>query len=599
MLAGLTGSVLGVVRATQAEYACLTFFSRGNNFGGYLTDVQRGIIAPDPRVSSDQTPQRGAISPDGAHMAYLSGSGAGRYALYLANSDRSFGPPLCNDANSCYRPAGPGQPINSSLTSESGLAWSPDSSRVGYIWVDADGTLMAATARRDGVQSPPTHISASRGNVLQLHGWAADGQHIAFSLFDGNYGKLYLWNPDVPRITAVNVSRKGDAPYLAYTSAPHGNSVGLITNEPTPWLMLISPDKPKVSGYALLPLFNWNPVWSPDGRYVALQYLDPPYWRLDMYGVDGTVYRDVGGVEVSDDLPRRDGQPPLYWSADSRALAYARIDGPEHFKLRLFRLDTGRTRTVLDDLSDVPLPTPDGSRLIVTRRVGAKFVIGSYDLASEQFMPLVERSTPTRWLRWLPRMPRPTLIYAGGENGGLLDVELLDPTNGDRLTLAKDLLAAFPPQFEHDGGWLFWWRDRQGRGGVDGYSAQGEPLYRYSVGQWSGERLPQQARSPDAQQALITLWTLNADDLVHVVLAENAYTLSGKATTLLTHLDGAGTPTWSPDGKQVALVVMAGRQQAGQQAATLQVLAADGSVVREYIGTGRYLYHNLQWSRCE
>lgn len=225
-----------------------------------------------------------------------------------------------------------------------------------------------------------------RQAMLRSPTWTPDGksviyEKVAFKPVRPLMKPLFSWDPDYD-YRHVDVyplmSRDG---WIAYTDKQTGNS--------SIWIMRADgSDKRKVfesEGHGLdvskvrMGLAGaFQPCWSPDGEWIAFGL---GYWfaeRTTMTAGLWRVRRDGTGAEQLTDGTLHSGFPS--YSHDGKELVY-RVWSDKEKGLRILNLDTRKIRTLTDGLDNLPGWSPDGKRIVFTRRRAED---GNYDVYTIQ-----------------------------------------------------------------------------------------------------------------------------------------------------------------------------------------------------------------------
>lgn len=392
------------------------------------------------------------------------------------------------------------------------------------------------------------------------------------------------------------------------------------------WLTLQAPGTRRVflvSDKAPTPEFAWqrgyplpNPqlVWSPDGRFLLVQWLvegdTPNSWQIRAYGLDGSAlnltaagravwldghtlyFPTANGPTITDtvtgqaepfvpgsrhvpNMPGADDQGDPYWSPDSKrvALVWAIGQGSQRIvRLSWANADGSGLQTLEDGLSDV------------------------------------------RDLHWL--RDGSTLFYVT-QRAQSFSVESLDTRTGQRRVVLDGLSSVSAPERHPTKEAVsFWWRDQAGHVGRGTYTATGQKVSEVtldSVASFAAldglEIFPdayrwikfrEVFRSPDGRAFALLLppqnWAehwrdnLKSGELSVVLVAADGSWLKVLRTRgkKIDHL------RWSPDGTLFAFI-----QQTGTRL-SVDVVRADGLDVayieRDKISPSSY--PNFAWARC-
>jgi Tol biopolymer transport system component len=218
-------------------------------------------------------------------------------------------------------------------------------------------------------------------SFIRSPSWTADGQSViyekvAFKPVRPLLKPLFSWDPewDYRHVDVYPLmSRDG---WIVYTDKQLGNS--------SIWIMRPDgSDRRKVfesSGRGLddnkvrMGLAGaFQPCWSPDGQWIAFGL---GYWFTERNTMTAALYRvrrDGSGLEQLTDGSLHSGFPS--YSADGKELVY-RVWGASEKGLRVLKLDSRQTRVLTRGLDNLPGWSPDGQRIVFTRRRDD----GNYDI---------------------------------------------------------------------------------------------------------------------------------------------------------------------------------------------------------------------------
>ncbi len=329
-LVPLTATQIPNAKRTAATGRIATQSWRDGNFEIYVMNADG---SEPTNVSNNPASHDGkhSWSPDGQHIAFVSGSlTSAKYDIYIVNVDGSQKRNLTN-APGVY-----GQP-----------AWSPDGQRIAFAFlpggarnyglyvINADGSQKRNLTALSSAGDPPvwspggqriawgdfgifvvnvdgsqrTRLASAGGNPA----WSRDGQRIAFDANPNDKPEAYAmkttgWLPRTYWAQLIPPLRVREI----YVMSAEGSQKTRLTNDP---------------GY-----FNGNPVWSPDGQYIAFVSNRPGSKES---GLDEIYVMNADGSQQTrlTNTPRQSNTQPV-WSPDGRYIAFCSTrDGKQQIYL--------------------------------------------------------------------------------------------------------------------------------------------------------------------------------------------------------------------------------------------------------------------------
>lgn len=212
--------------------------------------------------------------------------------------------------------------------------------------------------------------------AMRSPAWSPDGRQVIYEKVSFRPSRpqnkpLYSWDKGWDyQFTDVfpALSRQGE---LAITEKQNGDSSIVIMNpDGANRRKIYDPAQngldPKLLGMGLAGAFM--PTWSPDCQWVAFGVGSWFQLRATGKAVIMRVRRDGKGLEALTDGTVHSGFPS--YSADGRRLVY-RVWGAENKGLRILDLATRKTQVLTNEYDNVPNWSPDGQRIVFTRKVDA------------------------------------------------------------------------------------------------------------------------------------------------------------------------------------------------------------------------------------
>jgi hypothetical protein len=590
-LTALIGGMIGAVRAAQNEYACLRFYYNARQ--NWVLDLNSGVYLHDRRLTGSPLDiRRGAVSPDGLHVAYVNQAYTGRYSLYVQPNDLPVSrntPSFCTDLMTCWRsqpPSATAQRLQLN-TPVIGMGWTPDSKVLGYVWLVRSGVIRAAANAPDGT---PIAARDLTGEYLYFHGWAAQGRYLLFSTQDSALRlTLHFWSPldNSLRSYALGAAR-GVPPYITFSIAPKvGRAAAVIAGrDGVPMLYVVSAEDGIARRESLPPHIDWRFNWSPMGNAVGLYHFDPPYWHFSIYEVTGGTHRTIGGVTTGS-VMHRDGLRPFFWAADGESAAFVQPNRDETGKLVRYRLADRQIAPIREAILSA-YEAPAQGRVAVVRRANARTALEVIDVLSGDVQRVAEREM-IRDVLWLRGADALSFV---AQADGALAVEYADLTRGTVQTLVRaERLYETPRQEPATDFLTLWWRAADGQTYLDAYTPQGERVYRYRLLGKRSSRPPILFTAADWRAAVIMFNDEDGAEYLQIARSDGE-----RAAMIDSDERRSTTALWSPDGERVAIVTSPLSNAPDTARQRLRVLASDGTLHYDFQAiTVGLLY---AWTRC-
>jgi len=415
-------------------------------------------VPPVPQVLTQEpgVEYLGALSPDGARLAYAWWRGRGAGALYLRDIGAPARPPL---------------PLAAAHGDVNSLAWAPDGNSLAFAALGADGRCTVWLQPVPAVGSTPRApraIAECAPLRTPLLAWSPDGRRIVFSAERDGAGGLFA------------VDQNGQGMQRLTTAPP-----------------------------SALP--DHQPAWAPDGSHLAFLRQDPAdgtrdlhEWRpggevrrlttLNLHAVHGLTHA-ANGRDLVFSTTRQDTRVLQRWQRDDGRVVPLGVEGSApvraadgslvyalirtHVSIARLAFGGAPVRTIQGLASDrVPRQDPSGTRLsFVSGRSGSPElwladIDGSAPRALTTLGGVVESTA------WSPRGDR--IAFVGGCGpGGRIGLCTVAAAGGVPQPLATDAAKYSAPAWhpqrdelwvasDRGGPWQMWrFPARGGEGGVE------------------------------------------------------------------------------------------------------------------------------------
>ena len=230
--------------------------------------------------------------------------------------------------------------------------------------------------RKGGADEGIVYTSERAGfkRVLRSPNWSPDGRQVVYEkvTFRGwrENQPLYSWDADWDyHYTDVFpvLARDGT---LAFTEKAANSSIVTMNPDGSNRRRVYDVDKseldPSLVKKGLAGAFM--PAWSPDSQWIAFGLGEWFQMRRTGKAKIMRIRRDGTGLEALTDGTIHSGFPS--YSADGNEIVF-RVFGADVAGLRILNIKTRQTRVLTTEYDNLPAWSPDGTRIVFTRRVDA------------------------------------------------------------------------------------------------------------------------------------------------------------------------------------------------------------------------------------
>jgi hypothetical protein len=612
MVGGITFSAQ---KAAGNGYGCLVTTRENRPYK--LLDLNTGFVAKYRSVSGSQPRlELSNSSPDGRYFAYLKPGTVDRYSLVV--EERTSGKITLDYKNAAAAPLG--------MNNTAYVFWAPDSSKFAYMWSTGSyETSFILIVKPDGSEK---HILEGASSI---GGWSIDNAFLAYATWPRPNGDAYLniWSST----TLVSHSLQGNRWSNAVWS-PSGSKLAYLETQGsnsqfTVWLNVMSPENGLEASFALPPAASATdystPLWSPDGRHVAMTYTAFGGQRhLDVYGLDHTMVKDVATALA----------PVLWrlWSDDGQSLIY--LDGqPDGTTAWVkYRLAERSYEVILENITQI---VEGNQHFLLTWRHGGKLNIDLMRAGSPQHTTLIEGAESLESVQWSPdwstliaiwsqgpaRWQRLTWAAADGSAHDTLDenfervwdltwldgsttvaflsnktyltsAEMINLQSGSHYRLLDRKISIVSIPWNLAGNQIAYrWNAADGVEWVNTFGPNGRLLYQFRADTAIfGAIFP----SPDARAAVLKVITrpITIAEYYSLILSSS----DGQSARIIReNLVEVYDLFWSPDGKMLAFTGFTPDNRW-----LLEVMTADGHTISRFVDDAPILEQGepVNWSTC-
>jgi tol-pal system beta propeller repeat protein TolB len=191
--------------------------------------------------------------------------------------------------------------------------------KIGFISRGGEGNYEICVMQANG-NNPTRLASFPFEAAICFVSWSPNGQKIAFtSHLSGNY-EVYVMNTDgsdLKQLTFIGATTYGsawspDGKHIAFTSTQSGTEEVYVMSadgsntKRLSWTSYFEKSQPKA--------YNKNPVWSPDGQYIAFASARSGEQEIFLMNADGSDPKQITDSEGMKDFPS--------WSPNGKHIAF-------------------------------------------------------------------------------------------------------------------------------------------------------------------------------------------------------------------------------------------------------------------------------------
>ena len=389
-----------------------------------------------------------------------------------------------------------------------------------------------------------THTPEEKGSLA----WTAAGQ-IVFSVFAGDSSRLFAIDQD-----GRNQRQIASVPGRAPTLSPDGTSLLYMAGTWTATRLTVS----GVDGLNARQITDgssiaWNNHWSPDGKLIAFTGRETPDGELAVYVMnsDGSSRRRVSSI-----APEEGGAQWPVWSPDGRGLAIqvnSRKAATSH--IWIVDLPTGRALKLASHdqpyLDETPSWFPDGAHIAFqSNRTGRMevWIMNADGSGARQVTGLPQGTAlpPSLTFGGAPRVsPDGSRILFTSNRTGRSQVYVMNDDGSGVRQLTSESEGVFSPNWSPNGKRIVCGTDSStGKNRIIVMNADGTG--RRTISEAKGHQAP--SWSPDGHKILFATGQFPNINIYTMDL--NGAHISGISPNPGFDYD----PVWSPDGARIAFV---------------------------------------------